>query len=247
MKTSNHSTKGNVVNLEIENLKVSYGDFVAVSDASLHVNEGECFGLVGVNGAGKTSLIKSILGLRSPEHGNIKIFGQHALDAQSKKNFAFLPERFEPPWFLTGEEFLKFSLKLYKRPYDPDKIGGKADHLSLEKADLKKRVNTYSKGMRQKLGILATLLSECPLMIFDEPMSGLDPQARTQVKDLFHKVHKDGGTLFLSSHILADMEELCDRVALMHHKTISAIDSPANLIKSTKAESLERAFLKLIA
>ncbi len=244
-KTSQKTQESDIV-LGINNLQVTYGKFTAISKVSLQIHRGECFGLMGVNGAGKTSLIKAVLGLKAQESGQIDIFGNHNLDAQSKENIAFMPERFEPPWFLTGEEFIKFSLKLYKRPYNKSRVLAYADQLSLDQSALKNRVHTYSKGMRQKLGILATLLSDCALMIFDEPMSGLDPMVRTQVKDLFRKTHKEGRTLFLSSHILADMEEICDRVSLMHNKTISMIDSPKNILKTTKQPSLERAFLKLI-
>jgi len=248
MKASAHvqtSAPSQIV-LSVDSVEVSYGKYTVIEGASFSVKAGECFGLMGVNGAGKTSLIKSILGLKKPSNGTIKVFGTHNQNTQSKKNIAFLPERFEPPWFLTGLEFIKFSLNLYKRLYEEDKILAMADQIDLDCRVLTSRVYTYSKGMRQKLGILATFLSECPLMIFDEPMSGLDPMARTQVKNIFKHEHEKGRTIFISSHILVDMEELCDRVSLMHNKTISAISSPDKFIKTTKEKSLERAFLKLI-
>lgn len=233
--------------LHINNVSVSY-DTVndVISDVTLQTMPGEFFGLIGLNGAGKTTLIKSILGLRAQRAGEISIFGKPCTDAQSKQNLAFLPERFDPPWFLTGIEFLRFSLKLYGEKASDDVFYEYAEKLALDKDALKRRVQTYSKGMRQKLGLLGTVLTNCKLLILDEPMSGLDPRARTLVKDMLMDVKKDGRTIFLSSHILADMDEICDNVAVLHDGRIQYTGTPSDLKKETSSKNLERAFLQFI-
>ncbi len=141
--------------------------------------------------------------------GAVSLFGGSTLDAEAKAKIAYLPEKFEPPSFLSGLEFVKFSLDLYKRPFSEEAVMQAADRVSLSRSALKRRVNTYSKGMRQKTGLMGTWLTDCPLLILDEPMSGLDPRARVLVKDEILSCKKRGMTVFLSSHILADMDEIC--------------------------------------
>src|SRR5690606_6663321 len=123
-------------------------------------------------------------------------------------------------------EFLKFSLSLYQQPFDQDAIIRAADRLALGEEALRRRVQTYSKGMRQKLGLLGTILTNCPLLILDEPMSGLDPRARALVKEMIGEARAQGRTIFLSSHILADMDEICDRVAVLHDSEIRFTGTP---------------------
>ena len=232
--------------LEIKNVSVGYGGVRAISNIDLNVKRGEFFGLIGLNGAGKTTLMKAMLGLRRQDEGSIRIFGRPPEDSQGKASLAYLPERFDPPWFLTGLEFLKFSLELYKQPFHKDVVIENAEKLALDPGALKRRVQTYSKGMRQKLGLLGTVLTGCGLLLLDEPMSGLDPLARTLVKDMLTERKAANQTIFLSSHILADMDEICDRVAVLHEGTIRFTGSPADLKKQTGAENLERAFLHFV-
>ena len=232
--------------LEIDNVHVGYGRHDVVEGFSIKVLQGETFGLIGLNGVGKTTLIKTVLGLRTYREGSIKILGKDRNDPVSKKEIAFLPERFEPPWFLTGLEFLRFSLKLYGISLEEEKIFDSSERLGLKVDALKSRVSTYSKGMRQKLGILATLLSDCDLLILDEPMSGLDPMARTLVKEMFTEARQAGRTVFLSSHILADMNEICDRVGILNNRKLAFIGTPKELRDLGGEENLERAFLHII-
>lgn len=231
--------------LIVKNLDVFYGKFQANKKVSLNVQSGEMFGLMGLNGAGKTTLIKAILGLRRADAGEIEVFGASHNSQSVKQKIAFLPERFEPSWFLSGYEFLQFALKLYNRSPVAEDINECAELLDMGQGILNKSVSSYSKGMRQKLGILSILLSECPLMILDEPMSGLDPKARAQVKDLLKLYNAKGHTIIMCSHILGDMEELCDRVALMHENQIRTIAIPSELTLQTNEKNLERAFLAL--
>ena len=143
-------------------------------------------------------------------------------------------------------EFVRFSLSLYNAPVDDAAVRAAAQSLALDPAVLDRRVQTYSKGMRQKLGLLGTILTGCGLFILDEPMSGLDPRARAAVKDMLLETKAAGKTIFLSSHILADMDEICDRVAVLHEGRILYTGTPAGLKDQTGTESLERAFLKKI-
>ncbi len=233
--------------LDIKDVSVSYNsaDYV-IQDINVSVNSGQFYGLIGLNGAGKTTLIKTILGLRSQQSGDISIFGKKNTDQEAKKNLAFLPERFEPAWFLTGIEFLRFSLRLYGRKVDDNVYFEAAEKLALDQKALTRRVQTYSKGMRQKLGLLGTVLTECKLLILDEPMSGLDPRARTLVKDMLMDLKSKNRTIFLSSHILADMDEICDEVSVLHDARIQFTGKPHDLKEKTSTKNLERAFLHFI-
>jgi ABC-2 type transport system ATP-binding protein len=232
--------------IALSGVAADYGAGPVVEGVTFDVRRGETFGLIGLNGTGKTTLIKIILGLMEPAAGAVSVFGGPALDAEAKSKIAYLPEKFEPPVFLSGLEFVKFSLALYGRPFSEDEVMQAADRISLSRAAVKRRVNTYSKGMRQKAGLMGTWLTECPLLILDEPMSGLDPRARALVKDEIMACKRRGMTVFLTSHILADLDELCDRVAVIHDGRLMFTGAPAALKAETKQEYLERAFLKVI-
>ncbi len=232
--------------LNVNDVYLGYGSHKVIQGLGLEVSHGQTFGLIGLNGAGKTTLIKAILGLRECNKGTITIEGKDRHHPDSKKLIAYLPERFEPPWFLTGIEFLKFTTNLYGVSHDQDKVFAASERLALDPHVLKNRVQTYSKGMRQKLGLLATLLTECPLLILDEPMSGLDPQARTMVKGMLQEVRAAGRTIFLSSHILADMNEICDRVSVLSAGQLIFTGTPEELKKEGGDDNMERAFLHII-
>ena len=232
--------------LVIENVTMSYGGVSVIHDINLNIKKGEFFGLIGLNGAGKTTLIKSIVALKTYEKGKVRIFGEACDHKESKTHMAFLPERFEPPWFLTGIEFLRFSLRLYGQVFCEEKVIKASEDLALDSTALGKRVQTYSKGMRQKLGLLGTILTNCDLMILDEPMSGLDPLARTRVKDVLSACKTHDQTIFMSSHILSDMDEICDRVAVLHDGRLCFVGAPDELKNRTNERNLERAFLHFI-
>jgi len=232
--------------LALNGVSVSYSDKPVIKDINLELYSGETFGLMGLNGAGKTTMIKSILGLRDQDEGEILIYGKDKSDPASKSRLSFLPEKFEPPWFLTGMEFMEFCFQLYKQPFNKDDVITAAESLSLDTAALKRRMNTYSKGMRQKLGLMGTLLMDCSLFILDEPMSGLDPRARALVKKMMNEIKHKERTIFLSSHILADMDEICDRVAVLHNNKIMFVGEPSELKALTNADNLEQAYLEYI-
>lgn len=219
---------------------------IVLDHITFDVRSGETFGLIGLNGEGKTTLIKTILGLREPQGGSISVFGCDPCDSESREKLSYLPERFDPPWFLSGIDFVIFAARFYNRKVALDEVREMAASLGLDPDALPRGVNTYSKGMRQKLGLIATIATGCDLMILDEPMSGLDPRARVQVKQILAAERARGKTIFLSSHILADMDEICDRVAVLHDGHIRYIGPPEGLRVQTGDLTLEKAFLSII-
>lgn len=232
--------------LIIDKMTTHYGKETILDDISLSVASSEIFGLIGLNGVGKTTLIKSILTLVKPTAGKVRIFGEDHMDPVSRAKLAFLPEKFQPPTLLTGAEFIRFSLSSYGLKYALDEVSEMAENLGFEASALDKRMGVYSKGMSQKLGLLATFITGQPLLILDEPMSGLDPKARIMFKRQVAKYREAGNTVFLSSHILADLDEMCDRVGILHNGALVYVGTPAELKLRASTPSLEHAFLEVI-
>jgi len=197
-----------VLPLSLKNVSIGYDGHSVANDVSFDVKSGEVFGFIGLNGEGKTTLIKTLLGLSDGLNGDISVFLYPSGTRDAKKNVPYLPEKFMPAWFMNGNEFVRFSASLYGKTVKNEEIEAMARALSLDEAFLSKRVQTYSKGMGQKLGLIATILTGASLLVLDEPMSGLDPLARTRVKKVLQECNKNGQTVFLSSHILSDLDEL---------------------------------------
>lgn len=232
--------------LSVRDAVVNYGKRNVVEGVSFDVFPGEIFGLIGLNGIGKTSLIKAISDLRPLSAGSVSILGQPPESGRARQSMAYLPERFDPPWFLCGSEFLAFSASLYGEKFSREDVYATAEALALDCEALSRRVQTYSKGMRQKLGLMAAVLADTPLLVLDEPMSGLDPMARAYVKKILMTRRALGRAVFFSSHILADMGELCDRVAVLHDRKLVYCGTPGGLVSQEGANSLEEAFLSAI-
>ena len=244
--TDGQSAAGAGAALEMREVRKRFGLSVALAGLSLTVNPGESFGLVGMNGAGKTTLIKCLLDFCSTDGGEIRIFGvRHDLTA-ARARLAFLPERFNPPYYLTGRDFLRYMLKLQGVAYREDTAQGMLRALDLDSSALTKPVRTFSKGMTQKLGLAACLLSGKDLYILDEPTSGLDPKARALLKQCLRELRSRGRTLFLTSHSLADVEEICDRMAVIHRGELRFCGTPAALRAQHGTNTLEAAFLASI-
>ncbi|MES2161587.1 MAG: ABC transporter ATP-binding protein [Pseudomonadota bacterium] len=233
--------------LRFQQVVKRYGQASVLQGVDLELQAGECFGLVGVNGAGKTSLIKCLLDFCALDGGAIDIFGQPHSRPSSRQPLGFLPERFTPPYYLTGADFIRYLLTLQGLAYDPAAVRAMLAALDLDPDALKRTVRGYSKGMTQKLGLAACLLARKPLYVLDEPMSGLDPKARALLKQQLRHLHQAGCTLFLTSHMLADVDELCDRMAILHEGRIRFAGSPAECRSRYGAANLEQAFLACIA
>ncbi len=233
--------------LRFAHVHKSYAGVPALVDFSLEVQRGEFFGLVGENGAGKTTLIKCMLDFCETDGGDIEVFGiPHRLTA-ARAPLAYLPERFNPPFYLTGRDFLRYMLQLHRTPYDEARAARMFDALDLELAALAKPVRAYSKGMTQKLGLAACLLSGKDLYVLDEPASGLDPKARALFKGELTQLRATRRTVFLTSHALADVEEMCDRLGVVHDGRLRFAGSPTQLRHRFGAPDLEQAFLACIA
>lgn len=231
--------------LVVDKLSAGYGRKTVIHDISFEVRPGEIFGLIGLNGAGKSTLIRSVLGLGAAT-GKSSLFGIPSGPAASRAELAYLPEKFQPSQVLKGWEFLSLTLAYYGRKLDRDAAAHLCRNLDLDPAALDRSGRTYSKGMGQKLGLLGTMLIGLPLLILDEPMSGLDPRARIMLKDRLLDYRGQGHTIFFSSHILADIEEICDRIAIIHHGHLLFIGTPAELIVKAGKPNLERSFLATI-
>ena len=173
--------------------------------------------------------------------------GQAGLEEQSRKPLAFLPERFMPPYYLNGRDFLKYILKLQGLPYQEAPALEMLAALDLDAAALSRPVRAYSKGMTQKLGLASCFLANKAIYVLDEPMSGLDPKARALLKAQLTRQREAGRTLFFSSHALADVEEICDRMAILHQGELRYVGSPAGCREQFGAATLEQAYLTCIA
>ena len=215
-------------------------------DVSFEVASGEFFGLVGVNGAGKTTLLKCLLDFCDTDGGGIEIFGtSHRLTA-ARRRLAFLPERFNPPYFLTGEDFIRYVLEMQSLSYERPRAEHMLRTLDLDLAALNLPVRAYSKGMTQKLGLAACFLSGKDLYVLDEPTSGLDPKARALLKSQLRELKQKARTVFFTSHALADVAEMCDRMAVMHAGSLCFAGTPAELCRQFASDDLEQAFLRCI-
>jgi ABC-2 type transport system ATP-binding protein len=201
---------------------------------TFEVGEGEIFGYLGPNGAGKTTTIKCALGLIFPDAGEIRLFGRGNLDPRAKERLGFLPEN---PYFydyLTAREFLDFYGQLFAIP-KPERAARIARLLKLvdmeRAADLPLR--KFSRGMLQRVGLAQALINEPALVILDEPLGGLDPLGRKEIRDIILRLRDEGKTVFLSSHILQDIEMICDRVAIIVSGRILSLGRLADLVSET--------------
>ena len=231
--------------IEISGVSAHYGKRTIISDVTLTVEPGEIFGIIGLNGVGKSTLIRAMLGLVSCD-GDISFFGEPHTDYRSRRNLVYLPEKFQPSPLLKGWEHLSLHAAFVKQSLDREQAKDLATGLALDPEALPKRVKTYSKGMGQKLGLISALMTDVPLMILDEPMSGLDPLARVLLKEQLHAWRRDNRSIVFSSHILADVEEMCDRIAIIHDGGVKFLGTPEELLSSSAAPNLERAFLSAI-
>jgi len=232
--------------LVFEGVSKSFARHHALENLSLTVHEGELFGLVGVNGAGKTTLIKCLLDFAAVDRGTIRIFGLAHRQTSARTPLAFLPERFLPPFYFTGRDFLRYMLALHGTAFSADRAAATFDALDLDLRALDLPVRSFSKGMTQKLGLAACLLADKRLYVLDEPTSGLDPKARALLKRELMALRERGRTLFVTSHMLADVEQLCDRMAILHAGTLRYVGSPADLLARHGTSDMEQAFLACI-
>ena len=234
--------------ISIDKLSKSYGKKLVIDDIDISIKSGQIFALVGLNGQGKTSLIKSILDLCSVDSGTIKIFDTIASDHNARSGISYLPEKFSPAKDIKAIEFLQFNQKLNsKKNLDIAIVKKLCQQLALDFDLLNKKITSYSKGMVQKLGLIASFISDSKLLILDEPMSGLDPLARVNLRNVMQEYVADKNrTIIFTSHILADIEKICQDIAILHNGKIKYSGKIKGLI-SGEDLSFEEKFLQIIS
>ncbi|MFZ4461943.1 MAG: ABC transporter ATP-binding protein [Patescibacteria group bacterium] len=227
--------------LHVEGIRKTLNRKEILHGVSLSVAPGEVFGFLGPNGAGKTTTMKCILGLLKPEHGSIQILGENGLTLEAKKQIGFMPENTYLYKYLTGREFLRFNGRFFDIPHD--ELEARIDRL-IERVGLghgkDKLLAQYSKGMLQRIGLAQAIINEPKVVFLDEPMSGLDPIGRKMVKDLMINLKNSGTTIFFNTHILSDVESICDHFAIIHFGNIVADEYVKNLDRPLEAYFIEK-------
>lgn len=232
--------------LQINRIGKTFGKHKVLENISFALEPGEIFGLIGLNGAGKTTLIKILLDLLKADEGSAEIFGLQSGSVEARGKLCYLPEKFQPSRYLKGKEFLSFALSYYDKKLDEALAKRMAADFDLRPEMLDSRVGAYSKGMGQKLGLLSAFMAKAPLLILDEPMSGLDPSARIKLKRMLLNARAEGASIFFSSHILSDIDEICDRIGVIHDGKLIYVGKPQGFKEEYRAASLELSFLKAI-
>ena len=237
--------------VETRSLTKVYRDFwgrkkkTALNALDLTIRRGEIFGLLGPNGSGKTTTIKLLLGLLFPTSGEAFVFGQPALNVEKNEKIGYLPEESYLYRFLNAEETLDFYGRLFN--LDGDVRRKRAAEL-IEKvglgADKKRILKEYSKGMRQRIGLAQALINDPDLVILDEPTSGLDPLGTRWMKDLILELRKNGKTVLMCSHRLEDVQDVCDRIAILYNGDLQTLGEVDKLLQDEARVELRAGGLK---
>jgi ABC-2 type transport system ATP-binding protein len=228
------------------------GGVVALKGLDLVVPRGQTFGLLGPNGAGKTTLVKLLLGIAFPTRGTASVLGRPIGDVPTRRRVGYLPENHRYPAHLTGEQVLHHFGRLsgLRRPERSRRVDALLKRVRMDEWR-SVRVHKYSKGMMQRLGMAQAILNEPDLLILDEPTDGVDPIGRREIRDLLLEQKARGATIFLNSHLLSEVERLCDRVAILNEGALLREGSVADLtrpqaawqieVRSTASEAIEAA------
>jgi ABC-2 type transport system ATP-binding protein len=208
--------------IETTALSKTYSSFrktnvLALEDISLSVLPGTIYGLLGPNGAGKTTLVKILLSVTYPSKGSARILGSDISDYSIRKRIGYLPENHKFPLYLSGEEVLRYFGRMSGT--EEDKLSSRIDELlALVKLSnwKKRKIKTYSKGMMQRLGLAQALINDPDLIFLDEPTDGVDPIGRIEIREILSLLKDKGKTIFINSHLLSEIEMICDRVAILN-------------------------------
>src|SRR5713226_2563351 len=227
--------KGLVPAIEVEGLRKVYHHLVAVDDVSFVMYHGEAFGFLGPNGAGKSTVVKILTGLVAPTQGTARVLGKPVSDRETRKRIGYLPELPNFYRWLQAGEFLEFHGRLYglrgalleKRCKEVLALVGLAGREQ-------QKLGTFSKGMLQRIGLAQAILNKPDLVILDELVSGLDPVGQRDMRELLRALKDHGTSIFLNSHLLADVEAICDRVAIINQGRILKVGAPAELFDKKK-------------
>jgi len=236
----------NIPAIQCQKVCKSYGKQHVLDNIELEVPEGNFYGLVGINGSGKSTMIKAILDLVSIDNGLISIFGKSHRKVCAREQIAYLPDRFSPPIHLKCKDFIHYMLELHSSSQNNVEIHKMLDALELDREIMGSSVGRLSKGMTQKLGLASCLLSRKTLLILDEPMSGLDPKARVLFKRQLFRLKEQGVTIFFSSHVLADVDELADKMAVLHKSRILYQGTSTEFKHTYNGTNLEDAYINCV-
>ncbi len=225
--------------IEIRNLSKIYRDFWgrkkvrALNSLSLDVYKGEVFGLLGPNGSGKTTTLKLLLGLLFPTEGEIRILGEPASNVTKNERIGYLPEESYLYRFLNAEETLDFYGRLFNMPASvrKERTEKLLDQVKISHAR-KRQLKEYSKGMTRRIGLAQALINDPDLVMLDEPTSGLDPLGNRDMKDLILDLKAQGKTILMCSHLLADVQDVCDRIAILYGGELKVLGRVDELLKS---------------
>jgi ABC-2 type transport system ATP-binding protein len=226
--------------IEVLDLEKTYPAFrgravKALESLTLSVEAGTIFGLIGQNGAGKTTLTKILLGLANPSAGAARLLGGSPKDPAVRRRVGYLPEQMRLPDYFQAENLLRYLGRLQgvNRAAIERRIPALLERVGL--AGARKPVKTYSKGMQQRLGLAQALLSDPHVLFLDEPTDGLDPLGRKDVRDLLVQLRSEGKTIFLNSHLLSEVELVCDRIVILDHGTVARAATPKEFARGTGA------------
>lgn len=231
--------------VSVKGLKKTFRDFWgrakvdALRGIDLDIKKGEIFGLLGPNGSGKSTTIKILLGLLHASGGSVSVLGAEPRSVKAKQRIGYLPEESYVYSYLTPRETLMFYGRLFNIPEDEvkERAGKLLKMVGLSGAS-NRQVGEFSKGMARRTGLAQALINNPDLVILDEPTSGLDPIGCRQVKDLMLELARNGKTILLSSHLLADVEDVCDRIAILYNGEIKAEGRVHDLLKKLDRTSL---------
>jgi ABC-2 type transport system ATP-binding protein len=205
----------------------------ALDNLDLSIHRGEVFGLLGPNGSGKSTTIKLLLGLIFPSRGSAHVLGQPAGSTVINEKIGFLPEESYLYRFLNGEETLKFYGRLFKIPSKDLKrrVPALLDTVGLDEKARKRKLREYSKGMARRIGLAQALINDPELIMLDEPTTGLDPIGTREMKDLILSLKKQGKTVLLCSHLLADVQDVCDRITILFRGKMQTLGEVKDLLQ----------------
>ena len=240
LKQTNPDYDPNIV-IETQNLTKIYKDFWgrpkvrALNALDLEIRKGEIFGLLGPNGSGKSTTIKLLLGLLFPTKGRALVFGQEATEVTKNERIGYLPEESYLYKYLTAEETLDFYGRLFDMPAKRrrERAAELIEQVGLGHAK-RRQLKEYSKGMTRRIGLASALVNDPDLVLLDEPTSGLDPLGTREMKDMIIKLRDQGKTVVMCSHLLADVQDVCDRIAILYQGDLKELGRVDDLLKVTE-------------
>jgi ABC-2 type transport system ATP-binding protein len=235
----------NIDMIILDSVTKKFGAIAAVDNVSYTIQKGESFALLGPNGAGKTTIVRMLLDFIKPSSGHITIDGRPAFDPESRKHIGYVAEQHMIPPYLSGFEYLSRHASLIGLSgKDADKEVNRVLEIVSMKGTERKKSATYSRGMKQRIGLGAALLGQPTLLIMDEPVTGLDPIGIRDVRKILENLHDKGVTVILNSHLLSEVEKTCETVAIMYKGKILIKDTISAIVKDH--ETLEDVFIRYI-